>query len=105
MIAGRGLAGISSGMLLALVPVYISEIAPPQKRAFLVGLQGLMSALGFFISNWIGYAGTFAIGQTQWRVPLAMQCPAPILMLIGCYFIPFSPRWCKFHTSNHLHKC
>ncbi|KAH8593729.1 hypothetical protein B0O99DRAFT_653230 [Bisporella sp. PMI_857] len=71
LIAGRALAGISSGMLLALVPVYIAEIAPPQKRAFLVGMQGLMT----------------------WRIPLAMQIPAPIVMLVGCYFIPFSPRW------------
>lgn len=99
MITGRAIAGVSSGMLLALVPVYISEIAPPQKRGFMVGMQGLMSALGFFISNWMGYAGSYARGDAAWRIPLAMQVPAPVIMFIGCCFIPFSPRWREYTQS------
>ncbi len=95
MVAGRALAGIACGILLALVPVYIAEIAPPERRGFLVGMQGLMSAIGFFVSNWIGYAGQFAVDQVQWRIPLAMQCPGAIVMMIGCIFIPYSPRWRK----------
>lgn len=93
MIAGRFLAGLGCGMILAIVPVYISEVSPPQSRGFIVGLQGMMIAIGFMVANWIGYAGDFAQGDAQWRVPLGMQIPGAVLLVIGCFFIPYSPRW------------
>lgn len=93
LIAGRLIAGIGCGQILSVVPIYLAEVAPPGRRGFLVGLQGMMIAIGFGTANWIGYAGAFASGDVQWRVPLAMQMPVPIL-LIGClFFTPFSPRW------------
>lgn len=56
----------------------------------------MMIAVGFAIANWVGYAGSFAPGNTAWRVPLALQIPFPILLSIGTYLVPFSPRWCKY---------
>lgn len=93
MIAGRFLAGLACGMILSVVPVYIAEVSPPKDRGFIVGLQGMMISIGFMVANWIGYAGDFAEGDTQWRVPLAMQIPGAVLLSIGCIFIPYSPRW------------
>ena len=45
-------------------------------------------------SNWVGFAGGFApYGQVQWRVPLAIQIPWGIILLIGLStFMPHSPR-------------
>lgn len=83
-------------MLLSVVPVYIAEVSPPAKRGTIVGLQGMMIAIGFFAANWIGYGGAFASGDVQWRLPLAMQIPGPVLLVVGCCFIPYSPRWCEF---------
>jgi MFS family permease len=93
MIAGRLVAGIACGQLLAVIPVYIAEVALPKHRGFLVGLQGLMSAIGFGLANWVGYGGAFASGDAQWRIPLAMQIPVPIILMIAVLFVPFSPRW------------
>ncbi|KAE9376420.1 putative hexose carrier protein [Stipitochalara longipes BDJ] len=93
MIAGRLFAGLACGMILSVVPVYIAEVSPPKNRGFIVGLQGMMISIGFMIANWIGYAGGFASGNTQWRIPLAMQMPGAILLSIGCFFIPYTPRW------------
>ncbi len=93
MIAGRLFAGLACGMILSVVPVYIAEVSPPKNRGFIVGLQGMMISIGFMIANWIGYAGGFASGNAQWRIPLAMQMPGAILLSIGCYFIPYTPRW------------
>lgn len=94
MIAGRFFAGAACGMLLTVVPIYIAEASPPQNRGMVVGLQGMMIAIGFFAANWIGYGGAYANGNAQWRIPLAMQIPGPLLLVIGCFFIPYSPRWC-----------
>ncbi|KAL3480922.1 putative hexose carrier protein [Aspergillus californicus] len=93
MIAGRFFAGAGCGIILTVVPVYIAEVSPPEKRGMIVGLQGFMIALGFFAANWIGYGGAFAKGDAQWRIPLAMQIPAPLALAVGCCFIPYSPRW------------
>lgn len=95
MIAGRAIAGVATGALLTIVPLYIAELAPPENRAFLVALKGLLTAIGYLISNWIGYAGSFATGDTQWRIPLAMQVPPAVLLLILTIFLPNSPRWRK----------
>ncbi|TKX19973.1 high-affinity glucose transporter-4 [Elsinoe australis] len=93
LIVGRTIAGIGCGMILSAVPIYLAEITPPKQRGFVVGLQGVAISLGFMAANWIGYGGAFAVGDVQWRVPLAMQIPGPILLVIGCFFIPYSPRW------------
>ncbi|VUC31216.1 unnamed protein product [Clonostachys rosea] len=93
MIVGRLLAGIGCGSLLSVVPVYLAEASQPDSRGFLVGLHGMMIAIGFGVANWVGYGGSYASSHAQWRIPLAMQIPVPILMMIGCIYIPFSPRW------------
>ncbi|KAL0932411.1 sugar transporter [Colletotrichum truncatum] len=93
MIAGRLIAGIGCGEILTVVPTYLAEVAPPARRGFLVGLQGMMIAIGFGAANWVGYAGAFAPGDAQWRIPLAMQLPIPILLSVMLFFVPFSPRW------------
>ncbi|EJT75713.1 hypothetical protein GGTG_05645 [Gaeumannomyces tritici R3-111a-1] len=93
MIAGRALSGFSTGMVYPVAPVYLSEISPPENRAFLVGLKGLMNTLGFFAAGWIGYAGSFATGDLQWRIPLATQAPPALLLAIMTFFLPYSPRW------------
>lgn len=93
MIAGRLLAGIGCGQLLSVVPIYIAEVAPPKRRGFLVGLQGMMIAIGFGLANWVGYAGVFASGNAQWRIPLSMQLPVPVGLSIMLFFVPYTPRW------------
>lgn len=95
MIAGRFFAGMGCGILLTVCPIYIAEASPPDSRGMIVGLQGFMIAMGFFVANWIGYGGAYAKDDAQWRIPLAMQIPAPLALVLGCFFIPYSPRWCK----------
>ncbi|KAJ9134120.1 MFS sugar transporter [Pleurostoma richardsiae] len=93
IISGRILSGWSTGVLYSVTPVYLAEISPPENRGFLVGLKGLTNAIGFFLANWIGYAGSFAHGNAQWRIPLAMQAPPAAALGLLVVFMPFSPRW------------
>lgn len=102
MIVGRLLAGIGCGSLLSVVPVYLAEASQPDSRGFLVGLHGMMIAIGFGVANWVGYGGSYASSHAQWRIPLAMQIPIPILMMVGCIYIPFSPRWRRFTFLQNI---
>lgn len=101
MIAGRLVAGIAVGMLNGGLPVYISELAVPQERARLVGIFGLLIAIGFCVANWIGYGCSFAHGNIAWRLELAMQIPLAVVLLVVSFFTPESPRWRRYLVYLH----
>ena len=43
--------------------------------------------------QWVGFGCSYASGEFQWRFPLAFQCLPCIIILVGIYFLPYSPRW------------
>lgn len=93
MIVGRLFAGIAAGINVSVIPVYISEISVPASRGIMVGIQGTSIAVGYCLANWIGYAGKFAKGNAQWRIPLGIQCFRTLLIGIAPIFLPYTPRW------------
>ncbi|KAK1926871.1 putative galactose transporter [Papiliotrema laurentii] len=98
--AGRFIGGLGIGALSMLVPMYNAELAPPGIRGSLVALQQLAITFGILISYWIAYGtnyigGTTYPGQSDaaWRVPLGIQLVPALVLCIGVYWLPFSPRW------------
>lgn len=96
---GRFIAGISIGMLSMVVPLYLSELAPPNIRGGLVALQQLGITVGIMVAFWLDY-GTQHIGGAgdgqspiAWRLPLALQCAPSFILAVGTFFLPYSPRW------------
>ena len=96
---GRFIAGLAIGMLSMVVPLYLSELAPPNLRGQLVALQQLAITVGIMVAFWLDY-GTQHIGGTgdgqspvAWRLPLAHQTIPAVILSIGTFFLPFSPRW------------
>ncbi|KAJ6494861.1 general substrate transporter [Mycena vitilis] len=96
---GRFVTGLGVGSLSMAVPLYNSEISPPEVRGSLVALQQLAITFGIMVSFWIDY-GTNYIGGTSttqkeaaWRVPLALQLVPAVILGVGILFMPFSPRW------------
>jgi len=107
ILGGRFVTGMGVGSLSMIVPMYNAEIAPPEVRGALVGLQQLSITLGIMISFWIDY-GTNYIGGTgagqkeaAWLLPLALQLAPAVLLGIGMIFMPFSPRWLIHHNREN----
>lgn len=106
ILGGRFVTGMGVGSLSMIVPMYNAEIAPPEVRGALVGLQQLSITLGIMVSFWIDY-GTNYIGGTgagqkdsAWLIPLALQLAPAVLLGVGMLFMPFSPRWLVHHNRE-----
>ena len=93
-LAGRALAGFAVGGMVSTVPIYLSEISPPNERGMIGGISGCGISFGTMMSNWVGFACSYAeYGPKQWRLPLGIQIPWGVLMFAGlATFMPNSPR-------------
>src|SRR5215218_1383491 len=86
----RFFLGLGVGSASALVPSYISESAPTDVRGSLSSLFQLAITLGILIAYLVN-AAFATVGSWRWPVGLAFV-PA-LILLIGMYFLPETPRW------------
>lgn len=93
LILGRLLIGLAIGTASVLVPLYISEISPTRNRGALVSLNQFMIAFGGKIS----YLSDFLIANDgnpfSWRWMFIVGVFPAVIMLIGMFFLPETPRW------------
>jgi SP family galactose:H+ symporter-like MFS transporter len=90
LIFGRIIVGLGIGLSSGTVPVYISEVSPPDARGWTVSLFQLAITLGILLAYLVDYAFA-AIQGWRWMFGLAVV-PAAIFAL-GMIYLPESPRW------------
>ncbi|RDW61604.1 MFS sugar transporter [Coleophoma crateriformis] len=94
LIIVRTLQGGGLGALATLVPIYLAESSTPSKRGMLTGLHGFFLVAGYNISAWVGFGAHFSSNLTfGWRGPIAFTTIPALLLLLGCIWVPESPRW------------
>ncbi len=104
LVAARIVGGLGVGAALIIAPMYIAEIAPPERRGRLVSFNQLNIVLGFsaaFFSNYfihkLAQGNVSAEGwltpQTTWRVMLGVETVPAALYFVFLFFVPRSPRW------------
>jgi hypothetical protein len=71
----------------------MNEVVPIQMRGGMVDIHAVALLLGYTIQGWVGYGLFFWTSDNAWRVPLALQCAWPFILLLGIYWVPESPRW------------
>ncbi|MDW4193792.1 sugar porter family MFS transporter [Staphylococcus saprophyticus] len=97
LVIGRLVIGLAVGGSTAIVPVYLSEMAPTEQRGSLSSLNQLMITIGILSSYLINYAFTPIEG---WRWMLGLAVVPSLILLIGVAFMPESPRWLLEHRSE-----
>lgn len=108
----RVIMGFAIGILVTLVPLYQSEVSPAESRGLMVGLHGVLIGFSYSLTGFISYATSYSSnGAFQWRFPLTVQAVWPGILLVGMFFLPYSPRWLlaqgrteeAWETTRRLH--
>jgi SP family galactose:H+ symporter-like MFS transporter len=94
LLAARGLTGLAAGAGSSTVPLYLSEIAPPEMRGRFVGLNQLMITLGIVAAYLVGLALS---SSGSWRGMFAAGFVPSTLMLVGMLRAPETPAWLEAH--------
>ena len=90
LVIGRLIVGLGIGFATSTVPIYISEVSPPQARGWQVSLFQLAITIGILAAYVVDYIYTQS-GGWRWMLGLAVV-PGAILGL-GMIGMPESPRW------------
>lgn len=96
--AGRFLSGIGAGASVVVVPIYISEVAPPSERGSFGFLTQIMCNLGILFTQILGY---YLSSAMLWRLILAVGGVIALVLLISLVFVPESPAWAAANRDPH----
>ncbi|PKI75793.1 hypothetical protein CRG98_003836 [Punica granatum] len=93
LLLARFLDGLGVGLALTLVPLYISETAPPEIRGTLSTLPQFMGSGGMFLSYCMVF-GMSLLESPSWRLMLGvLSVPSLVYFLLMVFYLPESPRW------------
>ncbi|KAI1793853.1 general substrate transporter [Ganoderma leucocontextum] len=93
MVFGRIISGLGVGLLSTIVPIYQSEISPPNHRGALACMEFTGNIFGYASSVWIDYFCSYIDSDLAWRIPLFIQCVIGAILAAGSLVMPESPRW------------
>ncbi|MFS0891942.1 sugar porter family MFS transporter [Peribacillus frigoritolerans] len=93
MIVARILLGLAVGAASALVPAYMSEMAPARLRGRLSGINQTMIVSGMLLSYIVAYLLKDLPGTMAWRLMLSLAAVPALILFIGVSRLPESPRF------------
>jgi MFS transporter, SP family, sugar:H+ symporter len=86
----RVVLGLAVGAAALIVPLYLSEIAPTEIRGAISSLNQLMIVVGILLAFIVN---ALLADSGAWRWMLGLAVIPSVVLLIGMYFMPETPRW------------
>ncbi|MBB3174534.1 sugar porter (SP) family MFS transporter [Endobacter medicaginis] len=90
LIASRVLLGLAVGGATQVVPMYISELAPTDRRGTLVTMFNIAIGVGILFANIVGFTLREA---WSWRTMVVIAAIPAAIVCLSMFFMPKSPRW------------
>jgi MFS family permease len=90
MAFGRLVSGVGAGAAVVVVPIYISEIAPPAEKGFFGAFTQIGCNVGILVTQLLGY---FLSHGQYWRVVLAAGGMIGVLQSLGLLLTAESPKY------------
>ena len=93
LIVSRMFLGLAVGAASALVPAYMSEMAPAKLRGRLSGINQTMIVSGMLLSYIVDYLLKDLPETMAWRMMLGLAAVPAIILFFGMLKLPESPRF------------
>lgn len=101
LVVGRVISGLCVGIASTIVPVYQAEVAPKEIRGRIISLQQWAITWGILIQFLIQFGASHVGGgpddpnqpTAAFRIPFGVQALPGLILFIGMFFMPRSPRW------------
>ncbi|WP_341780082.1 sugar porter family MFS transporter [Levilactobacillus sp. HBUAS70063] len=93
LIGMRIFLGLAVGAASALVPAYMSEMAPARLRGSLSGINQTMIVSGMLISYIVDFVLKDLPGNLSWRLMLGLASVPAFILFAGVLRLPESPRF------------
>ncbi|MCJ1357417.1 MAG: hypothetical protein MMC33_007413 [Icmadophila ericetorum] len=93
LVAGRLIAGFGIGFVSAIIILYMSEIAPRKVRGAIVSGYQFCITIGLLLASCVDYGTQNRNDSGSYRIPIALQMLWAIILAIGLFFLPESPRY------------
>ena len=94
MVAARIILGIGVGAASVTCPLYLAEMAPPDRRGRMVTINELMIVTGQMLAFAMNALLDHVIHDPHvWRIMLAVAAVPAVALLLGMMTLPDSPRW------------
>lgn len=93
LILVRIILGLAVGAASALVPSYMSEMSPAKLRGRLSGINQVMIVSGMLLSYIVDFLLKGLDEQIAWRLMLGLAAVPAIILFIGVFMLPESPRF------------
>uniref|UniRef100_A0A0E0K7H9 Major facilitator superfamily (MFS) profile domain-containing protein n=1 Tax=Oryza punctata TaxID=4537 RepID=A0A0E0K7H9_ORYPU len=93
LLLNRILLGIGLGFTNQSIPLYLSEMAPPQHRGAINNGFELCISIGILIANLINYGVDKIQGGWGWRISLSMAAVPAGFLTVGALFLPETPSF------------
>lgn len=92
-VAGKVIASIAMGMVVNIVPIYLSETSPAKARGLGISIYQNVQIIGVIVAAGCVFATSVRADKSSYLIPMGVQLIAPGLMLLVMPLVPESPRW------------
>ncbi|KAL2830311.1 general substrate transporter [Aspergillus cavernicola] len=93
LVVGRLVAGFGVGFVSAIIILYMSEIAPRKVRGAIVSGYQFCITIGLMLASCVDYGTENRTDSGSYRIPIALQLLWAIILAVGLFFLPESPRF------------
>lgn len=90
---GRVIAGFGVGLISSTIPLYQSEASPKWIRGAIVSCYQWAITIGIFLAACFNKATQHLDNSGSYRIPLALQILWAIILGVGMFFLPDTPRF------------
>ncbi|TKX22086.1 sugar transporter-like protein 23 [Elsinoe australis] len=93
LVVGRLIAGVGVGFVSAINILYMSEVAPKKVRGAIVSCYQFAITIGLMLASIVTNAVNGRDDSGSYRIPIAIQFLWAIILSIGLFLLPESPRY------------